>query len=220
MTAPTEPTPGAPAGPAQPAPPVPAPPQRAGQPTPADPWAGFTWDGNVDALPADVQKVIRDARAEAAKERTGAKATAAAEARTAALAEVARALGLKEDPPDPADLMRQVEQARDTAWTAGVELAVHRFAGSADVADKLLDSMTFIKSLDDLVDLEPGSTEFSDALKAKVQEAAANLTTATPAGQASATGPRPDPSQGARGAAPARPTSLGEAISRTYAAKR
>jgi hypothetical protein len=60
------------------------------------------------------------------------------------------------------------------------------------------------------------------AQKAKVQEALDSkpdkFRTAT-AGQAPAS-PRPDPSQGARGPAVTRPTSLGDAVAQHYAAKR
>lgn len=208
MTEPTEPTPGAPAGTAQPQP----------TPTPAtaDPWAGFTWDGNVDGLPPDVAKVIRDARGEAAKSRTDAKATAAAEARQALLGDISKALGLKEDPPDPAQLMQELEGWRNAAWANSVELLVHRYAGSADVAGKLYDSVSFIRTLDDLIDLDPGSDEFEEQIKAKVQEAAAKFAPPSTGGQAP-NGPRPDPSQGARNQGQSRPTSLGAAVAAHYA---
>lgn len=207
MTAPTEPTPGAPApAPAPPAVPTPpaAPPAAPPTATPAE---------DLASLPEWAQKTIRDARAEAGKARTDAKAAAAEEARRDMAAQVARALGIVSDePPSPQQLTEQIERAQAQAWWAGVELQVHRFA--PEVADSLLDSRAFIESLDDLVDLGPTSTEFRTALQAKVQEAAAKYPTKT-GGQASP-GPRPDPSQGSRGAQTARPTSLTQAFQAHY----
>jgi len=152
------------------------------------------------------------------KARTGSKANAAAEARAEMAAQVAKALGLPGDgPPDPAVLTEQVEAARDAAWASSVELQIYRTAAAAGAnPDALLDSRSFIESLDDLVDLDPSSAEFKTALQAKVQEAAAKY----PAQQApgAPNGPRPDPSQGSRGTPPAaRPVSLGDALRGHYA---
>ena len=218
MTAPVEPTPGAPAAPAQPAPPNPGPAQPA--PTPAAPAAPAPLDPS--ALPPEAQAYLK-AQIDAAdlKARTGSKANAAAEARAEMAAQVAKALGLSGDePPDPAKLTEQVQAARDAAWASGVELQIYRTAAAAGAnPDALLDSRSFIESLDDLVDLDPSSAEFRTQLQAKVQEAAAKFPATPAAGQAPA-GPRPDPSQGTRGTPPAnRPTSLTQAYQQHYAAK-
>jgi len=211
MTQPAvEPTPGATA-------PAPAP-QSTPAPQPAPP-SGPDPNEPVDVagLPANVQNLIKTLRDEAAKSRTDAKATAAA-ARNDIVTQVAKALGLQGDQATPEQLAAQLEAARDGQWATAVENQVLRLAPSADVAEKLLDSRKFIDSLDDLVDLDPWSDEFRTQLQAKVQEAAAKYTTAPAPGAPN--GPRPDPSQGPRGAAPAaRPTSLTQALKAHYAAK-
>lgn len=220
MTAPTEPSPGAPAGTTAPPTPAPVPTPPPGAPTPSGaPAAPSPFDPS--ALSPEAQAYLK-AQIDAAdlKARTGSKTNAAAEATREMAAKVAKALGLSTDqPPDPAELTEQIEMARNAAWASGVELQVFRLAAAAGAnAEALLDSRSFIESLDDLVDLDPNSAEFKTALQAKVQEAAAKYP-ATSAGQAPA-GPRPDPSQGSRGTPPAaRPASLGDAL-RTHYAKR
>lgn len=145
---------------------------------PADPWANFEWDGKVESLPPAVQKIVRDARGEAAKARTNAKAQAAEEAAEQARQEVAqqvaRALGLvrEDEPVDPDALAEQIEQAQSQAWRAGVELQVHRIAGQlGGNAEALLDSLQFIDTLDDLVDTDSSTAEFKTALEDKIREA-------------------------------------------------
>jgi hypothetical protein len=211
MTAPVEPTLDAPADDPRPPADRQPEPRPAREPAPTD-------AEDFDSLPPWAQKAIRDARADAAKSRTSAKQTAADEARTALTAQIARALGLGDDEaPDPDALAEQIEQAQAVAWRNGVELQVHRVASrlGAD-AEALLDSNSFIDTLDDLVDDDPRSREFAEQLEAKVQAAmdkSSKYRAAT--GQAPPAAPRPDPSQGPKGpAAPTRPTSLYDAISR------
>lgn len=160
---------------------------------------------DISSLPDWAQKQLRDARAEAAKSRTTAKQNAAAEARAELTAQLAKALGLAEDEPvDPAELTSQIEHAQSVAWRNGVELQVFRAAGSLGAnPEALLDSMSFIDSLDDLVDEDPRSPEFTEALKEKVAAALERNPGYRAAQQATGpAGPRPDPSQGARGAGP------------------
>lgn len=211
MTAPVEPTLDAPADDPRPTP------DRQPEPRPArDPQATDAED--FASLPDWAQKAIRDARNDAAKSRTTAKQTAAEEARQALTAQIARALGLgEEDTVDPDDLAEQIEQAQATAWRNGVELQVHRVATRlGGDAEALLDSNSFIDMLDDLVEVDPRSPEFATQLESKVlaaMEKSSKYRAAT--GQAPPAAPRPDPSQGPKGpAAPARPTSLFDAISR------
>lgn len=157
---PTATTPGAPA-PATP--PVPATP-----PAP-NPWEGFTWDGNVDALPADVAKAIRDARADAGKARTTAKATAAEEARAALAAQIAETLGLKTaEPPDAATLTQHLQQAQAEAAGKDVELRVWKAAVKAGAdADAMFDSVSFLDEIND-IEVEPGDFATFDAKVAEV----------------------------------------------------
>ena len=114
-------------------------------------------------------------------------------------------------------------RAQAAAWRSGVELQVHRVASRlGGNADALLDSLSFIDSLDDLVDEDPRSAEFSTQLEAKVQAAMEKNQNYRATGQAPAASPapRPDPSQGPRGASPAaRPTSLFDAISKAVGPK-
>jgi len=203
MTEPVQPTPGAPVEPpaltaAPTAPPaVSVPPwERDGQPfDPARAWA-----------------MIESLREDVGKSRTGAKAQAAEEAKREVAAQVAKALGIAGDePPDPAELTRQISIAQDQAWTAAVELQVWRVAGEhGGDPGSMLDSMAFIASLDDLADLDPRGQEFREQLKAKVQAAAAKYPARSGTGQAST--PRPDPSQGAKPPTRVRATSLTEAV--------
>jgi hypothetical protein len=216
MTAPIEPTPGAPA--AVPAPPTPAP--TVTPPAPQQPTATF----DPSSLTPEAQAYLK-AQIDAAdlKARTGSKANAAAEAQREMAAKVAKALGLAgAEPPDPAQLLEQAEAARDAAWASALELQIFRIAGAAGAnPDALLDSRSFIDSLDELYELDPKSAEFKAALQAKVQAAAAKYpaTPGSPAPGAPA-GPRPDPTQGTRGTpTTARPTSLTQAYANHYAAK-
>lgn len=194
MAQPIQPTPGAPAGepttpPATPAhipvtfatpaptppPPAPTPPP----PAPADPWANYTWDGQVDSLPEPIARVIRDARADAGKARTTAKELAAQEAREQLARDIGLTLGLISDnePIDPAQLTEQLQRSREAAqaaqvdaYSAQIELDVHRTATrlGAD-AGRLLDSRTFCDEIDNL---EFNSlAEFAAQVEAKVRAA-------------------------------------------------
>lgn len=164
-----------PAGPPAPG----APPANGGTPTGTDRWAGFQWDGNVDNLPTDVAKVIRDARADAGKERTSAKATAAQEARTGLVQDIGKALGLVNDNvPLTAEQLKeqlgQYQQERDEsdaqAAAAQVELQVFRRASALGAnAEKLLDSRTFCDKIDNL---QPRNlAEFGTMLDAEIAAA-------------------------------------------------
>lgn len=202
MTQP-DPTPGAPAGTDSPPPSAtpPAPAASGAAPAPSGPTE------DIGSLPEWAQKSIRDARAEAAKSRTTAKQTAAEQARQEVTQQIARALGLGEEgqPVDPAQLTSQIEQAQAAAWKSGVQLQVYRLAGSLGAnPDALLDSLAFIDSLDDLIDVDPSAADFGTQLEAKVRAAVERNPAYRVAGQAPAgTGtPRPDPSQGSRGSAP------------------
>jgi len=113
-----------------------------------------TGDRDISSLPEWAQKMIRDARAEAAKSRTNAKQAAAEQARQDLAQQIGRALGLikdGDDAPDPAALAEQLASAQAEGRQARVELAVYKAAAKAD-ADPvaLLDSRSFIDSLKDV----------------------------------------------------------------------
>lgn len=101
--------------------------------------------------------------------------TKAAEAEKTKLAGVLKALGLKDDGTEdikPEDITARLEQANHVAWQRGVKLQVVTLAGRhAANAEALLDSMSFINSLDDLVDDDPDSVEFATKLESKIKQA-------------------------------------------------
>jgi hypothetical protein len=213
VTAPNEPTPGAPAT----------------EPTAAPetaPGAPEQTAEDITSLPDWAQKQIRDARSEAAKSRTTAKQTAAQEARDQLTAQIAKALGIGQEgePVSAEDLAGQIEDAQTAAWVSTVELQIYRTAAALGAdADALLDSNAFRQSIDDLGDEDPRTPEFAEQLKAKVQaalESKPDKYRAAGQAPASPTAPRPDPSQGSRGPAVARPTSLGDAIAQHMAAQK
>jgi len=165
---------------------------------PADPKPPF--DGDFD--PARAAKLIENLRADnaAAKAKL---AAAADEARKEVAAQVAKALrGGAEEPPDPAELVTQIQEWQADAWNASARLNVLLAANEVGGdAKRLLDSVTFVNGLDELTDMDPRSAEFAAAVTAKVNAAvdanpAFKVTTAGP------TVPRPDPGQGGRPDAP------------------
>lgn len=119
----------------------------------------------VADLPAWAQKVIRDAREEAARTRVEAKKTAAEEAAKAAqddlVQKIGTALGIiqpeaegeegdseQPEPLDPEKLVQQLEQEREHSQSAVMELAVYKAAGAADAdPNALLDSRQFMAAL-------------------------------------------------------------------------
>jgi hypothetical protein len=214
VTQPAEPTPGA--SETQPGQTAPGAPE--GQSTTPDPKQDSQ---DISSLPDWAQKQIRDARAEAAKSRTSAKQTAAQEARQQTLAEVAKALGLSDDVElSPEQMTEQISDAQTAAWFAVTEAQVWRVAAKYGAnAEALLDSRSFLDSLEELDGDNPRDPEFLKQLEAKVQAAVEQHTHYRTAGQAPSGTPKPDPSQGSRGPATERPKSLGDAIAQHYAQK-
>jgi hypothetical protein len=84
----------------------------------------------------------------------------------------AAGVGAEGEIADPAQLTDHLERAQAVAWQSGVELQLLRLGPrlGAD-AEALLDSNSFIDSLDDLVEDDPRSPEFAAALEAKVKAA-------------------------------------------------
>lgn len=78
---------------------------------------------------------------------------------------VLAAMGLKPDgtpaDPDPAELAAEAEHANAVAWAQVVELAVFRQGVDADA---LMDSRTFVNSLDQFVDDNPADPAFAERL--------------------------------------------------------
>ncbi|MEU5974390.1 hypothetical protein [Streptomyces sp. NPDC047315] len=184
---------------------------------PATPPAPAT-EGDVKSLPDWAQKALADARSEAAKSRTTAKANAADQARQQLAQEIGKALGLVKDnaPADPAQLTRtigeqtsRITDLETTARTQTIELAAYKAAAKhgADPA-ALLDSRTFLTSVNGLdPNADDFTTKLDDAIKAAIEQ---NQQLRT--GQAPRRGG--GDFNGGPGATPQRPTSLGQAISR------
>ncbi|MEU6649507.1 hypothetical protein ABZ904_08670 [Streptomyces sp. NPDC046900] len=147
----------------------------------ANPWEGFQWDGKVDSLPDSVAKVIRDAREEAGKARTTAKANAANDARQELLATISKAIGLDsgEKLPTAEELTQQLATstgqltaAQEDALAARIELSVWRTAQRLGAnADALLDSRAFVDKIDSL-DVDPTDlAAFTTAVEQQVTAA-------------------------------------------------
>lgn len=192
--------------------------------TAANPWENFQWDGKVDSLPADVAKVIRDAREEAGKARTTAKANAANEAREELLASISKAVGLDggDKPPTPEELTQQLMQSRselstaqEQAASAAIELHVYKAAQRLGAnADALLDSRSFCEAVDS-IDATDDPKAFNTAIEKAINEALGqNPTLRAQTGAGSSGG---DLSGGTgEGAAKKRTGSLAGAISNHY----
>lgn len=147
-------------------------PSPQGSPDPAAPAAPAAPAQQVDDLPELAQRLIKEARDEAAKARVNAKQTAADEARKQMAQDIAKALGISTDD-TPAEEQLTPDQLRDllagertTAKMARVELAVYRTAQSGGNfnASALLDSRAF---LDAIKDIDPADTE---AINSKIAE--------------------------------------------------
>lgn len=107
------------------------------------------WDGKVESLPADAQRIIADLRKEAGDERVAAKTLTAIQK---ALNPDAKG----DDKPDAAALTKALTEREADTKQAKTELAVYRLAGKngAD-PDALLDSRGFLAKL---ADLDPSDT--------------------------------------------------------------
>lgn len=178
----------------------------------AEPQTG-TQDTNASAsfdpknLPPEAQEWLRQQlESEKYKVREGARSKAAEEARQQLMADLANALGLAgdgEEPPSAEELSAHLEQAQAEAYRSGVETQLYRLAGRMGFdAEAMLDSNRAMEDLIDALDenegagdLVPGTREFAAALEA----AAAKALEKNPRLRLGPSGPRPDPSQGARG---------------------
>lgn len=180
---------------------------------------------DVSSLPDWAQKLITDTRTEAAKHRTD-KQTAAQQAQEAAAQrdKVLAALGLTADgkaaPPDVDALAAQLEQQQNVAWTSAVKLNVFQSAAQLGLnATALLDSVSFIDSLDDFTEDDVTSAEFGQKLTAHLKAYGEKHpsfkqqpTTTAPARAGS------DRPAGGNGGTPRQPKGLGAAIRAAYEA--
>ncbi|MFF6940460.1 hypothetical protein [Streptomyces lavendulae] len=149
-------------------------------PPASNPWNGFQWDGNVDSLPDPIAKIIREAREEAGKARTVAKANAATEAREELLATISKAVGMDsgDTPPTPEQLTQQLMQshselsaAQEQAASAAIELHVYKAAHRLGAnADALLDSRAFCDAIDS-IDASQDPAAFNGAVEKAINAA-------------------------------------------------
>jgi hypothetical protein len=130
--------------------------------------------GSGDNLPDDpaaLKTMIAELRRENASDRTGAKQTAAEEARAEMAQQIGKALGLIKDdePADPAKLTEQLTATQAQARQAAVELAVFRAAGSYQGdPNALLDSRAFLTKV---ADLDPTAADFAAKVDAAIKDA-------------------------------------------------
>jgi len=124
----------------------------------------------VEDLPDWAQKLIKDARGEAADRRT--KLTAAEQRQQDLLTAVAKAAGIEipgEEQPDPAKLTEQLTLEQTKARQAQIDLAVYQTANRHQgdpVA--LLDSRTFQAKV---AALDPSAGDFQSKVDAAIKEA-------------------------------------------------
>ncbi|BCJ64141.1 hypothetical protein [Polymorphospora rubra] len=146
----------------------------------------------VEDLPPWAQKALRDARTDAGKARTEAKAQAATEAAEQARNELAqkigKALGLVKDgdteQPDPAQLTQQLTKMADTNRDLAVELAIWKSAKKAGANPQALtDSRSFMATASKL---DPTADDFSAKLRDAVKKAIDDNPQYREAGQAPA----------------------------------
>ena len=141
----------------------------------------------VEKLPQWAQRIISEARAGEAAQRTKA---SEADAKTKA---ILKAAGIETDEADPVKIAAELETERSTSRQRAVELAVFRAASSAGAdPDALLDSRGF---LDKVKDLDPSDGQgirlaIADAIQnnPRLKAQAAEPATAQPAPSAPAAG--------------------------------
>lgn len=193
--------------PVSPTPPTPPAPDST---DPAPPAAG---DPAKDGAPKTYDEAyVKKLRDEAAANRV--KANQLEQEKTSQLDAIAKALGLKKDEADPVKLAEQLAAEQARARQGAVELAVFRTAGKHDGdAEALLDSRGFLASI---AELDPAAAGFGKKIEEAIKDAVKNNPKLKAAGQAPA--PRSGaPVPGGPGGSSARPTSLHEAVSKTYA---
>lgn len=134
-----------------------------------DPNAQQGGDGDVSTLPAWAQKAIADARAEAGKSRTVAKANAAQAAEQALAQKIGQALGLVQGDQQatPEQLTQQLATSQKQARETAVHLAAYKAAQVENArADRLLNSRSFT---DRLAGLDPAAADFGEQVKAAIK---------------------------------------------------
>ena len=125
---------------------------------------------DVASLPSWAQKIITDARSEAAKARTGARdaATAAQAERQKLIDDLAGMIGLTQPDPNPEVLSQSLKQAQEERAAYLRELAIYKAASQAGADPaKITDSRSVMQTL---ADVDPNDHA---ALAAAIQAAVA-----------------------------------------------
>lgn len=214
MTAGTpEPEPGGQTPPTPPPATPPATPPAPPATPPAAPAAPAAGREEVEDLPEWAQKIIKDARAEAASNRTG--KTAAEEQQQKILKAVAQAAGLKvdgDDEPTVEQLTTDLTTAQTEGREAKVELAVFKGAieHGADPTG-LTDSRTFMTKVQAL---DPAADDFAAKVKAEI-ETAVKDNPKLKAGQAPGSSSADHTPGGPEGGAPREAKSMADAVAST-----
>lgn len=193
---------------------TPAEPEQESKPTPFDP----------SSLPPEARDWIKQqVEGEKFKARDGARKAAAEEAKKSAYAEIAQKLGLTSEDEEVGqdELQARLESAQSEAFKGQVENQLIRITSRLGLdGDAMWDSDRFKDALADAFDEVPEDdpkhiarlNPRSAAFEAEVERAMnAALEKVPRLKGTTSTGPRPDPSQGARGAGPSLDSRIAEA---------
>lgn len=166
------------------------------------------WDGKIESLDPDVQKVIERYKTEAATASSKSRENARKEAEQAILQKLGLVKG--DEKPDPEKLAADLAEARTSQRQAAVELAVFKTAAKHQGdSNALIDSRSFLAKVKDL---DPSSPDF----EADVVKAAKTAVSDNPklkAGQAPGASSVDGPPGGERSD---KPKSLTDAVSSVY----
>jgi hypothetical protein len=146
------------------------------------------WDGKIESLPADAQKIIRDLRKESNGRRD--KLSTAEQRQQDVVRALAKAAGIElpeEQQPDPADLTEKLTAAQERARDSAAELIVWRHAKDLGVdPSAVTDSRAFERAIKDLDPTDPAFVESVKAAASTAAEQNPKLKAASTAGQSSA----------------------------------
>ncbi|MGH3878056.1 MAG: hypothetical protein ACRDSK_13585 [Actinophytocola sp.] len=155
---------------------TPPPGQQTGQAPPADAKpTGQTkdtppWGSDENFNPERAWNLIQNLRSDLDKHK--AKSTDSETKYQGTLDAISKALGLKDDAPDPTKLTEQLTASQAEAAAAAIELQVYRTAQRLGAnADRLLDSRSFVEEIDNL-DVDPNESKaFTAAVEQQIKAA-------------------------------------------------
>jgi hypothetical protein len=125
------------------------------------------WDGKIESLPADAQKLIEKYKTEAANASSKSRENARKEAEQELLKKLGLAKG--DEKPDPDELAKKLTSAERDAQQSKVELAVYRTASKHQGdPSALLDSRSFLAKV---ADLDPSASDFAAKVDTAIKDA-------------------------------------------------